>query len=288
MAVEHQRNRDLLVKICFMYFLVNILKALGINEEIEDILPTEKITFENVKKPKLFDNFMDFRVLTKSGKIIIFEFKKNRLTTNDLKQLYEYYKPEFCKNDQNTKSMFIVISKGGNISEYQVSNMKFCPEIVKTKEINKQKDLKIIRNKFENNRKLNSYECSLVVAFPIFELEENEDTIVEEMCNNIRDKPHCIPVEESDTIVMGMYLNILEYIVPEKQKKLMENIKMEEKTEGLIASIISQGEKLGIEKGIEKGERNIIRKLLNKYSIDEISDMLDRKPSEIHHIINVD
>ena len=41
---------------------------------------------------------------------------------------------------------------------------------------------------------------------------------------------------------------------------------MEAKTEGVIASIISQGEKLGI----EKGERNIIQELLNKYSIDEI------------------
>ncbi len=76
MTLETQRNRDLLFKICFMYFLKHILRALGIDEEIKDILPTEKIIFENNKKPKIFDNFMDFRVLTKSGKIIIFEFKK--------------------------------------------------------------------------------------------------------------------------------------------------------------------------------------------------------------------
>lgn len=60
---------------------------------------------------------------------------------------------------------------------------------------------------------------------------------------------------------------------------------MEAKTEGVMASIISQGEKLGIEKGFEKGERKVIQELLNKYSIDEISDMLDRKPSDIHRII---
>ena len=68
MAIETQRNRDLIVKIYFIYFLTHILKALGINEEIKDILPTEKITFENIKKPKIFNHFLDFKVLTKSGK----------------------------------------------------------------------------------------------------------------------------------------------------------------------------------------------------------------------------
>ena len=88
--------------------------------------------------------------------------------------------------------------------------MKFCPKIIKTKEINKEKDLKVIRDKFENNELLNSFECSLIVAFPIFELGQNEDTIVEEMCSNIEDKPHCIPEGEFDNVVMGMYLNIVE------------------------------------------------------------------------------
>ncbi len=32
MAIEQQRNRDLLLKIGFMYFLVHILNALGIDE----------------------------------------------------------------------------------------------------------------------------------------------------------------------------------------------------------------------------------------------------------------
>jgi hypothetical protein len=276
MALETRRNRDLLVKICFMYFLVHILRALGIDEQIEDILPTEKITFENIKEPKIFNHFMDFRVLTKSRKIIIFEFKKDKLTKKDLMQLYRYYNPEFCKDDENTKSIFIVISKGGNIGEYQVSNMRFCPEIIKTKEINKEKDLRMIRDKFENNELLNSFECSLLVAFPIFELGESEDAIVEEMCSNIEDKPHCIPEDELDNVVMGMYLNIVEYIVPEKQEKILEKINMEATTEGVIAGLINQGQK------------NIIEELLNKYSIEEISDMIDMTPFEIHNIIGDD
>lgn len=76
MSVEEQRNRDLFLKVCFMYFLVNILKSLGIEEEIEDIKPTENILVKNLKKYGLLDNFYDFKVITTSGKIIIFEFKK--------------------------------------------------------------------------------------------------------------------------------------------------------------------------------------------------------------------
>ena len=59
---------------------------------------------------------------------------------------------------------------------------------------------------------------------------------------------------------------------------------MEATTEGVIAGLINQGEK----QGIEKGEKNIIVGLLNKYSIEEISDMLDMSPFEIHRIIDKD
>ena len=290
MSVEKQRNRDLFLKVCFMFYLDHILKVLGIDEEIEDILPTEKITFDNIRELKIFNHFLDFKVLTKSGKIIIFEFKKNRLTKEDFKQLYDYYKPEFCKNDGNAKSIFIVISKGGTITEYQVSDMKFCPEIIKTKEINKQKDLKVIRDKFKNNRLLTSLECSLMVAFPIFELGESEDAVVEEMCENIEDKPYCIPEEELDNVVMGMCLNICEYIEPEKQEELLEKIDMEEKVEGVIASLIKigerNGERNGEKKGFGKGEKSIITKLLKNYSIEEISRMIDIKPNEIYNILD--
>ena len=59
---------------------------------------------------------------------------------------------------------------------------------------------------------------------------------------------------------------------------------MKSTTEGVIAGLINQGEK----QGIEKGEKNIIVGLLNKYSIEEISDMLDMSPFEIHRIIDKD
>lgn len=41
MSQEERINRDLLFKICFMYFANHILKILGIDEEIVEISPTE-------------------------------------------------------------------------------------------------------------------------------------------------------------------------------------------------------------------------------------------------------
>jgi len=51
MSIETQKNRDLFLKLCFMYFLNNVLTVLGIDEEIEDILPTELITM--IELPRL-------------------------------------------------------------------------------------------------------------------------------------------------------------------------------------------------------------------------------------------
>lgn len=75
----------------------------------------------------------------------------------------------------------------------------------------------MIRDKFENNEILDSRECSLLIAFPLFELGESEDAIVEEMCMNIAQKGDCIPDDELDGIIIGMYLNIVEYVDVEKQ-----------------------------------------------------------------------
>ena len=65
MSIENTKNRDMFLKFCFMYFLGHILKVLGINEEIEEIMPTEEITFKKIGKTKIFDNFLDFHAVTK-------------------------------------------------------------------------------------------------------------------------------------------------------------------------------------------------------------------------------
>lgn len=155
--------------------------------------------------------------------------------------------------------------------------MKFSPKIIKTKEIDKRKDLKVIRNKLENNIELTAYECSMLISFPIFELDENESEIVEEMCKYIKHKSQCIPDDEVNGIIIAMYLNIIEYIEPEKQERLMEMIDVESKTEGIIAEIRNQG--------INQGEKNILLELLKSFSIREVSEIVNKDIDEIWKIL---
>ena len=62
----------------------------------------------------------------------------------------------------------------------------------------------------------------MLIAFPLFEIDESEEVIVEEICGYIEKKSHCIPSDELDNVVAGMYLNIVEYIELKKQDKMLE------------------------------------------------------------------
>ena len=73
-------------------------------------------------------------------------------------------------------------------------------------------------------------ECSLLVTLPLFELDVGEAEIVIQTCEYLKSKKHCIPEEMYDKVVVGSYLNIVEY----KQKKLMEMIGMAEKAKGVL------------------------------------------------------
>lgn len=277
MAQENRISRDLLFKICFMYFANYILKILGIDEEIIEIKPTESITLKNIEKPKIFNEFLDFVAITKSGKILIFEFKKNSLRTNDLKQAFSYYKSFYCKNEGPVKTIIITISDKGKITEYDNDDLTYHPQIIKTKTIDKQEDLSIIRDKFKREVKLTPCECSLIITFPLFKIKESEAEITEEMCNNIKKKKDCIPEEELDKIIIAMYLNIIEYIDEEKQNELMEMIGLAEKIEGIISQIRNEAR--------TDGEKNIINRLLKNTSIDEIARLLGTNKMEVLNIL---
>ena len=289
MSIENTKNRDLFIKACFIYLLNNILKILGIDEEVIDTIPTEYITEDKKENFKILDSLLDFAGLTESGKIIIFEFKKNTLRTKDLKQVYDYYRQVYCKEKTDVISIIIVISKYGEIYEYSELDITFHPQIIKTKEINKQEDLKIIRDKFRNNHKLTSMECTLLSTFPLFDIAESESQIIEEVCTNIKNKKHCIPKDEIEQIVRGMYLNILEYIDPEKQETLMEMIGVEDiKQRGDFAKI-RKAERENIEKrGEKRGKKEIVDSLLKNYPLKTVSEMINIPISEIRSIVNTE
>lgn len=265
-----------------MYFANFILKILEINEKIVEISPTEIIGLENLKKPKIFNNFLDFATVTKSGKIILFEFKKNALRTKDLKQSYKYFDRVHCKKKAHVDFIIITISDKGIISSYKNKPLIFCPRIIKTKTINKQKDLSILRDKFKHNCKLNPYDCSLMIALPLFKTEESETEITREMCEYIKEKKNCIPADEVDDVVLAMYLNLIEYIDEEKQDELMEMIGLSEKIDGVISEIENNAR----EDGEKKGERKIIKKLLKTFTEDEVSKILDIEKTTLLTLIH--
>ena len=289
MGLEKRINRDLMFKICFMYFANYILKILGINEEIVEISPTELIGLESISKPKIFNNFLDFAAITKSGKIILFEFKKNALRTKDLKQSYKYFDRVHCKKKAHVDFIIITISDKGIISNYKNRPLIFCPQIIKTKTINKQKDLSILRDKFKHNSKISHYDCSLMIALPLFKTKESEAEITEEMCKYIKEKKDCIPYDELENMTAAMYLNIIEYIDEDKQDMLMEMIGLAEKIEGIISEIKDNarkdGEKKGRKDGEKKGRKDIINRLLKKYTEDEVSKLLDMEKATLINIL---
>ena len=183
----------------------------------------------------------------------------------------------FCKDRPVLRLVMIVISKFGKITEFTDLDLTFHPEIIKTKKINKEKDLKCIFNKFENNKSLTLGESSLLVALPLFETGISEDVLVEKVCEYIRDKSDCIPSEILDEISVAMYLNIVEYVDEDKQDKLLEMIDMDRKCEGIIAQI-RNGCSL-------KAQKTIIETLLETLSLNDVARYLHKDKSEILKIL---
>ena len=278
MAEKIKNNRDQFLKFSFMYFLEHILKVLGIDEEIDEIMPTEMISFKKIGKRKLFDSFLDFHVVTKSEKILIFEFKKNPLTKNDLKQAFEYYDRLHCQKKADVKLIIILLSKDGKIREYTKLDITYHPQIIKTKKINKQKPLSIIRDKLQHNKKLTEEEISLLITLPLFDIKESEADITGEICGYMKYKRHCIPENLYDKMVLAMFLNIEEYVDEEKKEKLLEMINMAEAYQGVISEIRNEGR--------NKERKSIIIRLLKKLSVEEVAELLEMKSSEIEDMLN--
>ena len=312
MTIEKMENRDVFMKICVLFFLNHVLTILGIVEEIVDILPTEEIDFKRFGKNKVYKSILDFKALTKSDRILIFEFKKNALRKKDLKQSYRYYQSVLCKNDKEVRLIIIVLSKGGKIATYDNKMITFHPEICKVKHLNKQEDLKIIRNKFINNIKLTITECALLVTLPLFDLVESEEEIVKEVCKFIKYNKNCIPEEMLDKVIFAHYLNIVEYIDEDEQEIYMEMIDMGKKVKGAIAKFkeelkeqlrdeveqevkeeVKEELRDEVEQEVElKVKENSFKEIFNRWldnggTIEEISAKINMPPKDINRILHI-
>ena len=194
-----------------------------------------------------------------------------------MKQAYEYYDRIHCKYKRDVKLIFIVISKKGKLKEYTTVDITFHPQIIKTKKINKQKDLSIIRDKFKRDIKLTLEESSLLVALPLFELKESEAEITEEICSYIKYKKHCIPADVLNEIGVATFFNITEYVEFEKQENLLEMISMAEQYNGLLAQIRNEG------RMAEK--KDIIELMLKGTQMDTVCSLLHMTRGEIESIL---
>ena len=297
MAAEHNTNRDLHFKVSFMYLVMFILEFFDIDEEIVEILPTEEITIKAGKKVSLFHDFNDMKLLTRSGKILLFEFKKYNVLTADLKQLYEYWSRLSCKYEQEIIPFLITISKKGSINFYKNKILKFFPPIFRTKLHNQEKYLNMIRDKLNNNKHLTLKESAFLSIAPIFEVGCDEGELVEEICHYIKNKKEYINSKVYEGLIIGMYLNIIEYVDEDKQENLMEmidlmptltgefgKIRQDARDEGLTQGL-NQGLTQGLTQGRVEGAKKIIVPLLEVHSIEELSGILDMSVSEIREIL---
>ena len=256
-----------------MFFIIHLLRIMGIEEEIEDILPTEKISLYVDGKLRLFDDFLDFAFLTKTKKIIVVEFKKNRIRTRDLEQLYGYYDRMHCKNKADVLAFLFTIPTGNKIRELKKSCILFQPNIFETKSYDARKILSTIRNKFKDNKMLTSLESSILVTFPLLKTEEDTAKLVKEICSYIQKKKHCIPEEHLEGITMEMYLNIIGHMEEKEHEKLLEMINLDLMAKGLFAQMRK--------KIREEEEQNIISLLLKNFTPEELSVFLEMDEDEI-------
>jgi len=97
---------------------------------------------------------------------------------------------------------------------------------------------------------------------------------------------HCIPENLYDKMVLAMFLNIEEYFDEEKNEKLLEMINMAEAYQGVISEIKNEARNEGRIEGRNEGKKSIISRLLKKYSVDEVAEILEMKPSEIEYMLN--
>ena len=109
------KNRNYYFEFMFKYYITFLLKIIGINEEVDKVLSTSLISIDRGKNPSLFHNIMDYPVLTKSGKILLFEFKKGILRNTDFKQLYNYVSKVKRVENREIIPILITIPNGGNL-----------------------------------------------------------------------------------------------------------------------------------------------------------------------------
>lgn len=94
---------------------------------------------------------------------------------------------------------------------------------------------------------------------------------LKETCHYIKYKKHCIPIQKLDEVIIGNYLNIVEYIDENKQNQFMEMIGMAEKAKGVLEMYKEEMKEEMEEEMREEFNIEMAKKLKNVLSADEIA-----------------
>ncbi len=144
-----------------------------------------------------------------------------------------------------------------------------------------------LKYKIENNKQITSFDVIDLIWMPTFRINMTKEDLIVEL-SLIYDKllisyPLSRVARKCLILWAGKYLKNPEKIKIVARKLKMSAINMKPFEEQLRDAIIDgeltraeeRGKEIGIEKGIEKGEENIIKRMLKKYNVEEVSKMTE-------------
>ena len=175
----------------------------------------------------------------------------------------------------------------------------YSPNFFITKQIDGEIRLNNLKYKIENNKQITSFDVIDLIWMPTFQINMTKEDLIVEL-SLIYDKlliSHSLSRVARKCLILwaGKYLKKTEKIKIVAEKLKMSAINMKPFEEQLRDAIIDgeltraeergkeigieKGKEIGIEKGkeigIEKGEENIIKRMLKKYNVEEVSKMTE-------------
>lgn len=236
----------------------------------------------------------------KNGKLINIEHHSS-LTKEKLARNYEYITTLYSATLKDVEQ-FIMYTGDLPVNKALYLNYKdvYSPNFFITKQIDGEIRINNLKYKIENNKEITSFDIIDLIWMPTFQINMNKEDLIVEL-SLIYDKL-LISYSLSEVARRCLILWAGKYMKnPKKIKIVMEKLKMsaihlkpfEEQIrdaiiDGELTRAEERGKEIGIEEGkeigIEEGEENIIKRMLKKYNVEEVSKMTEIDIKQIKDI----
>ena len=223
------------------------------------------------------------------------ESQSSATYAKELLRFNEYQKYASIKHRKSVNTI-ILYTGNPNHGKYElwISETNLLkPKFVIFKEMDGTVKFNNLKYKVNNNIALNDIEAQDMVLIPLMELDENVENIVEELCHLLMkdrsiDENFKFKLRKLEVFIINMFVK------KEKRRELFEVIKMNIRLDNLEEDLnnwesevlnrgklegMKEGKKEGLKEGKKEGITEIARKLKDKLSIEEISQVtgLDEK-----------